>query len=146
MSLRQTVLFLAFLIAPFSGQAQSPVPLGETIRMQITARDTELLMVYNIYSFECTVKDGDKFSADFLILKEHDTISHKSYILGQLTLVKEFILFPGKQGAKPTVLHTEDGIEISTNKGMNKQAYLNFDPTLPDPVFILKQVARESTL
>lgn len=144
MNLKQAVFIFIFLFAAHSAGAQLPIPLEETIRMQITGRDTQLLMAYNIYSFDHTREDGDKLPADFLILKEHDTISHKSYILGQLTVVDNFILIPATKGRKPMILQVE-GIEIPGSKGMNKQAYLNFDPTLPDPVFMLKQVVRENT-
>lgn len=130
-------LFLSLLVSlsVVSSTAQVPVPMDSTMRMVITARDTDLLMAYNIYTAE--IGEGeDRLSVDFLVLKNEDTFSRKSYILGQLTPVEDFILVPdGKE--RNGVFRNIAGIEVSTPKGLNKQAYLNFDPMLPDPIFML---------
>ncbi len=132
---QRIILSLLVMLNIVSSTAQTPVPLDSTIRMRITARDTDLLLAYNIYTAE--IGEGvDKLSADFLVLKNEDTFSRKSYILGQLTPVEDFMLVPdGKE--KNGVFRNISGIEVSTPKGLNKQAYLNFDPMLPDPIFML---------
>ena len=122
-----------------SSTAQVSVPMDTTMRMHITARDTDLLLAYNIYTAD--IGEGmDKLSVDFLVLKNEDTFSRKSYILGQLTPVEDFVLTPGGKESNG-VLRNIRGIEVSTQKGLNKQAYLNFDPTLPEPIFMLNMNA-----
>lgn len=133
------ILLLLVMLNVVSTKAQIPVPMDTTMNMYITARDTDLLWAYNIYTAE--IGEGvDKLSVDFLVLKDEDTFSRKSYILGQLTPVKDFVLVPGEAGKKGAIREI-GGIEVTTSKGLNKQAYLNFDPTLPDPIFMLEMDA-----
>jgi hypothetical protein len=117
------------------------IPMYRMIPLQITGRDTSLLRAYNIYSFNYT-NGNDTFSADFLVLKPDDNIRYKSSILAKLQPVTEFMIVPPDSNGKKLVIQTESGIEVK-GREPDSNAYLNFDPMLPDPVFMLLELAED---
>lgn len=134
--MRYCLLFLLTLV--FTNAATAQVPLDSAIRMQITARDTSLLPAYNIYSFDYT-ENGRTYSADFLVAKPDDTFSRKSYILGKLQRLTEYRFTLQTKDGKALTVPVEDGMEVKKDKDTDA-VYLNFNPQLPDPVFLLKEV------
>ena len=133
---------ICVLLLGNAAKAQLPIPLDSLIQLQITSRDTDLLVAYNLYSFDYNA-GGNIISAEFIVMKNEDSFSRKSSILAKLTLVKEFILFPAKPKAPPLIIPVESGIHVKNKRGLTNDTYLNFDPTMPDPVFLLGKATQE---
>jgi hypothetical protein len=133
-------LFFGLLLTlAATASAQLPIPLDSAINLRITGRDTALLKAYNIYNFEYLHR-GDTLSAAMLVLKADDDLNRKSYILAKLQRVTTLIFIPPNDKHKGLTMDVGDGIEISNKEAQNTKAYLNFNPDLPDPVFLLKEV------
>lgn len=126
------VLFLS--VCTGYGQSSvslNPIPLNKEISIELLGADTELLQCYNIYGFVYD-SDGKEIQGEFIVPKDADTLLDVIHFQTKLCRVKEFAISVNGDCKN---ISTPNGIQIR-QKGSSEMLYLNFDPDLPEPVFM----------
>lgn len=125
------------ILSPCCADAQQQmsfgmVPLQKQIRVNILGSDTTVFGCYNLYGYDYDT-GSNKVQGEFIVLKEADTFrSKKGQIQIKFCRVFEFAMPIGNNCRNIPV---ESGIEI-VYPGQTEKVFLNFDPTMPDAVFM----------
>ncbi|MCB9047014.1 MAG: hypothetical protein H6550_12850 [Chitinophagales bacterium] len=131
-------LILSILFALFAGKASAQqafsfcaIPLYETIEVELLGCDKAVLDCYNLYGYNY-YKNGDTLYGEFIVPKDEDTFKNKLIVPVRLGRVKEFSIGTPKGCRK---LAVDEGIQLKYTD-QDETVFLNFDPGMPDPVFI----------
>ena len=133
---KHIIAFVCVLLSFSAGAQQrisfSLIPLQKDINVHILGSDTSVLGCYNLYGYSY-VKGVDTLEGEFIVFKDADSFSMKrGTVQLKLCRVLEFAMPAGNNCRNIPV---ESGIEI-TYPGQNEKVFLNFDPTMPDAVFM----------
>ncbi len=129
-------IVIMLLLSGYTSFAQgivslNPIPLNKEIRIELLGADTELLQCYNLYGFVYD-SDGKEIQGEFIVPKDADSLADVIHFKTKLCRVKEFAISVNGDCKN---ISTPNGIQIR-QKGSSEMLYLNFDPDLPEPVFM----------
>jgi len=113
------------------GLSFSRIPMYKTIDIHILGCDEEVLHCYNLYGYNY-IDDGDTLYGEFIVPVELDTFKNKRDVSIKFGRIKEFGVY-SPSGCR--MLAVDEGIQLKF-PNRTELVYLNFDPALPDPVFI----------
>ena len=140
LTVNRIFLISAIVVSALTSQlaaAQKPVftyntiPLNKSINIRLLGADEQLLQCYNLYGF-VYITDEDSISGEFIVPKDADSFHNKDAVFVKLCQVKEFAILIGATCKAITV---ESGIQLKY-PGQKDLVYLNFDPEIPDAVFV----------
>lgn len=109
----------------------NPIPLYKPIEVELLGGDEDVLQCYNLYGYNY-IKGADTIYGEFIVPKEEDTFRQKTVVSLKLGRVREFAVRSALGCRKMTI---DQGIQLKYT-GQKEMVYLNFDPAMPDPVFI----------
>lgn len=118
-------------VAAQQGMSFNPIPLYKTIDIELLGGDEEVLQCYNLYGYNY-IKGTDTIYGEFIVPKNEDTFKLKRVVALKLGRVREFAVRSNSGCIKMTI---DQGIQLKYT-GQKEMVYLNFDPAMPDPVFI----------
>lgn len=110
----------------------SVVPLQKEIEVHLLGSDKQVLQCYNLYGYNY-ITATDSLYGEFIVKKDADTFHGKQDVRLKFCRIKECSL-QGPDG-KCRAITIDGGIEL-TYQGQTEKVYLNFDPSLPDAVFM----------
>lgn len=114
-----------------SGFSYNAVPLNKEIKITILGDDKSLLHCYNLYGYEYF--DGNVLNeGEFIVPRNADTFAGKSEVEIKFCRVKEYFIW-AKDTCRPMPIETGINLRFPDKK---EPVYLNFDPSIPDAVFI----------
>lgn len=122
-------------MVPVHAQADfgySVVPLQKEIEVHLLGVDKQVLQCYNLYGYNY-ILSADTVYGEFIVRKNADTFQKHQPVKLKLCRVKEFSLQAPDGKCRPIAI--EGGIEL-TYQGQAEKVYLNFDPSLPDAIFM----------
>lgn len=114
------------------GFSYTPVPLYKPVAIQLLGCDRQALQCYNLYGYSYTTAT-DSVYGEFIVRKDKDTFQHKELVNVKFCRIKELAVMVADNVCSD--LPVESGIEL-VYPGKTEKIYLNFDPALPDAIFM----------
>lgn len=108
------------------------VPLQKEVSIKILGCDRQVLQYYNLYGYNY-ISSADTLYGEFIVMKDADTFRGKEETKIKFCRPREFSLLT--PDGKCLAMKVENGIEL-IYKDKEEKVYLNFDPSLPDAIFI----------
>lgn len=113
------------------GFSYNNIPQNEQIDITLLGSDNTLLHCYNLYGY--VYNDGiNESEGEFIVPKNADSFAEKTDINIKFCVVKEYFIY-AKDTCRPMEVSTGINIRYPDKP---EPVYLNFDPSLPDAVFI----------
>ncbi len=134
--LQDILLGVVLTLCLNSADAQSSfsfnkIPLQEKIEIHILGSDEDVLHCYNLYGYNY-IAEGDTVYGEFVVPVQLDTFKNKKMVTLKFCRIKEFAIY-SPSGCR--MLPVDEGIQLKY-PSRGETVYLNFDPGMPDPVFI----------
>lgn len=114
------------------GISYTSMPLYKQVTVHLLGSDRQALQCYNLYGYSYTTAT-DSVYGEFIVRKDNDTFQNKELVNIKFCRVKELAVMVADNVCRD--LPVESGIEL-IYPGKNEKIYLNFDPALPDAIFM----------